>query len=125
MSTLASMVPSYLTMDMLPSMILALMMRVLFCVTLTILHNPLVILGETGLHQIRLDLRVPGLTRSRGPMVLRLKRTSGSPMVGIYKCTIEQSKSDVLKNVYVGLYNNTNKGRIKQCSSSHVSNCFP
>ena len=46
---------------------------------------------------------------------MRLKRTTGSPMTGIYKCTVEHSKSDVFKNVYVGLYNNSNKGRILKC----------
>ena len=55
---------------------------------------------------------------------MRLKRTSGSPMVGIYKCTIEQSKSDVLKIVYVGLYNNTNKGRIKLCAEVLKFSCL-
>ena len=72
---------------------------------------------------------VPGLARNRGPMVVRLKRTTGSPMAGIYKCTIKQSKSDVLKNVHVGLYNNTNKGSIKLCAEvlkfSYLSICFP
>ena len=60
---------------------------------------------------------------------MRLKRTTGSPMTGIYKCTIKNSKSGDFKNVYVGLYNNTNKGRIKLCAEvlkfSYVSNCFP
>ena len=72
----------------------------------------------------------PGLANNRGSMVVRLKRTTGSPMAGIYKCTIKHSESDVVfKNVYVGLYNNTNKGRIKLCAEvvkfSYVSNCFP
>ena len=62
-------------------------------------------------------------------MVVRLKRTTGSPMVGIYKCTIKHSESNYSQNVYVGLYNNTNKGRIKLCAEvvkfSYVSNCFP
>ena len=72
---------------------------------------------------------VPGFSRNRGPMVVRLKRTSGSPMVGIYKCAIKHSKSDYSQKVHVGLYNNTNKGRIKLCAEvvkfSYVSNCFP
>ena len=30
------------------------------------------------------DIYVPGFTRNRGPMVVRLKRTSGTPPEGIY-----------------------------------------
>ena len=47
---------------------------------------------------------VPGFTRSRGPMVVRLKRTSGTPPEGIYECTIQDATSTV-HIVYVGLYN--------------------
>ena len=39
---------------------------------------------------------VPGFTRNRGAMVVRLKRTSGTPPEGIYECTIEDATSDSL-----------------------------
>ena len=51
---------------------------------------------------------VPGVTRNRDPMVVRLKRASGDPPEGIYRCTIEDATSTV-QMVYVGLYN-TGKG---------------
>ena len=47
---------------------------------------------------------VPGFTRTRAPMVVRLKRTSGTPPEGIYRCTIEDATS-TFQMVYVGLYN--------------------
>ena len=47
---------------------------------------------------------VPGFTRSRYPMVVRLKRTSDTPPEGIYECTIQDATSTV-QIVYVGLYN--------------------
>ena len=47
---------------------------------------------------------VPGVTRTRDPMVVRLKKTSGAPPEGIYQCTIEDAPSTV-QMVYVGLYN--------------------
>ena len=47
---------------------------------------------------------VPGFTRNRDSMVVRLKRTSGTPPEGIYQCTIEDATSTV-QMVYVGLYN--------------------
>ena len=46
---------------------------------------------------------VPGVTRTRGPMVVRLWRTSGDPPEGIYECTINDATSTV-QIVYVGLY---------------------
>ena len=46
----------------------------------------------------------PGFARSRDPMVVRLKRTSGTPPEGIYECTIQDATSTV-QIVYVGLYN--------------------
>ena len=51
---------------------------------------------------------VPGVTLRRGPTVVRLKRTSGDPPEGIYRCTIQDAPSTV-HMVYVGLYN-TGKG---------------
>ena len=47
---------------------------------------------------------IPGVMRNRGPMVVRLKRTSGTPPEGIYQCTIEDA-SLTPQMVYVGLYN--------------------
>ena len=48
---------------------------------------------------------VPGFVRNRGPMVVRLKRTSGAASEGIYWCSI-QDDSLAPWTVYVGLYNN-------------------
>ena len=47
---------------------------------------------------------VTGVTRNRGAMVVRLRRTSGDPPEGIYRCTIDDAASTV-QMVYVGLYN--------------------
>ena len=47
---------------------------------------------------------VPGVTRTRDPMVVRLWRTSGTPPEGMYRCTIEDATS-TFQIVYVGLYN--------------------
>ena len=46
---------------------------------------------------------VPGFTRNRGAMVVRLKRTSGGPPEGIYRCEITDAES-APQTVYVGLY---------------------
>ena len=57
---------------------------------------------------------VPGLTRNRGPMVVRLKRTIiDSPTAGIYSCSILESGSEEnVTCVHVGLYSTTVEGRI-------------
>ena len=47
---------------------------------------------------------VPGVTRTRGPMVVRLRRTTGTAPEGIYWCSVEDSTS-ITQTVYVGLYN--------------------
>ena len=47
----------------------------------------------------------PGVTRNRGPMVVRLQRTSGEPPEGIYRCSISDATS-YYRNLYVGVYNN-------------------
>ena len=47
---------------------------------------------------------VPGVIRNRAAMVARLWRASGTPLEGIYQCTIEDATSTV-QMVYVGLYN--------------------
>ena len=47
---------------------------------------------------------VPGVTRTRGPTVVRLKSTTGTAPEGIYWCSVDDSAS-TLQSVYVGLYN--------------------
>ena len=47
---------------------------------------------------------VPGFARNRDPMVVRLKRASGTPPEGVYQCTIDDAASTP-QMVYVGLYN--------------------
>ena len=48
---------------------------------------------------------VPGVTRTRGAMVVRLGEMSGTPpLEGIYRCEIEDA-DETLQTVYVGLYN--------------------
>ena len=46
---------------------------------------------------------VPGFTRNRGPMVVRLVKTETSANQGIYKCTIQDAKRES-QSVYIGLY---------------------
>ena len=48
---------------------------------------------------------VPGFTRNRGPMVVRLKKNIGTPAQGIYHCAIMDADG-INKYVHVGLYNN-------------------
>ena len=49
---------------------------------------------------------VPGVERSRGPMVVRLRRISGTaPDEGIHRCTIQEQGATSTVKVYVGLYN--------------------
>ena len=47
--------------------------------------------------------KVPGFTRNRGPMVVRLVKTETSANQGIYKCTIQDAKRES-QSVYIGLY---------------------
>ena len=47
---------------------------------------------------------VPGVTLSRAAKVVRLKRTSGDPPEGIYRCSLLDNTSEVIY-LYVGLYN--------------------
>ena len=51
---------------------------------------------------------VPGFERNRDPMLMRLRRNSGTPDEGIYQC-IMYDATDTPQTVYVGLYN-TGKG---------------
>ena len=46
---------------------------------------------------------VPGVTRNRGSMVVRLKRTTGIPAQGIYRCEVNDN-TETQQTVYVGLY---------------------
>ena len=52
---------------------------------------------------------VPGVTRNRGSMVVRLRRTTGTAREGIYWCSVMHAAS-TLQTVYVGLYN-TGRGK--------------
>ena len=47
---------------------------------------------------------VPGFQRSRDPMLVRLRRNSGTPDEGIYWCGVNDA-TDTPQTVYVGLYN--------------------
>ena len=47
---------------------------------------------------------VQGFTTTRGPLIVRLLRTSGTPQQGIYQCVV-QNDTAVLYTVHVGLYN--------------------
>ena len=46
---------------------------------------------------------VPGFTRNREPMVVRLVKTETSANQGIYKCSIQDAKREQ-QSVYIGLY---------------------
>ena len=46
---------------------------------------------------------VPGFERTRGPMVVRLRRTTGTAAEGIYRCLVDDAES-TLHSLYVGLY---------------------
>ena len=47
---------------------------------------------------------VPGFGRTRGPHVVRLKRSSdGTPPEGMYKCVVRDT-TDINQTVYVGIY---------------------
>ena len=47
---------------------------------------------------------VPGFRTTRGPLIVRLLRTSGTPQQGIYQCVVQRATA-VLYTVHVGLYN--------------------
>ena len=47
---------------------------------------------------------VPGFWRTRGPHVVRLKRSSdGTPPEGVYKCVVRDT-TKINQTVYVGIY---------------------
>ena len=48
---------------------------------------------------------VSGFERNRGPMVVRLRRNSGTQDEGIYHCAIHEQGATSTTKVYVGLYN--------------------
>ena len=51
------------------------------------------------------EMDVQGVIRNRGPMVVRLRRTtSGTAPEGIYRCSVLDAVS-TLQTVFVGLYN--------------------
>ena len=57
------------------------------------------------------EMDVPGVTRARGSMVVRLRRTTtGTAHEGIYWCSVLDSTSRT-QTVYVGLYN-TGRGSV-------------
>ena len=47
---------------------------------------------------------VPGFERNRSPMLVRLRRNSGTPNEGIYRCEVNDA-TETYQTVYVGLYN--------------------
>ena len=47
---------------------------------------------------------VPGLRTTRGPLIVRLLRTSRTPQQGIYQCVV-QNDTAFLYTIHVGLYN--------------------
>ena len=60
---------------------------------------------------------VPGFERDRVPMLVRLRRNSGTPDEGIYQCDVNDA-TETPQTVYVGLYN-TGGGTI--CFVSHIN----
>ena len=47
---------------------------------------------------------VPGFERNRGPMVVRVRRTTGTAAEGIYYCEV-MDNTETEQRVYVGIYN--------------------
>ena len=47
---------------------------------------------------------VPGFVRTRGPMLVRIRKTRGDPDEGIYWCDVNDA-TETPQTVYVGLYN--------------------
>ena len=60
---------------------------------------------------------VPGFTRTRGPMVVRLKRTTGTGTAaeGIYYCVV-MDNTETEQTVYVGIYNGEGMYWFTECS---------
>ena len=58
-----------------------------------------------GPDETRVDgTSVPGVTRNRGSMVVRLRRTTGTAPEGIYRCSVPDAAS-TFQTIFVGLYN--------------------
>ena len=55
------------------------------------------------------DFDVPGFGRNRGPGLVRLIRTTGTPTEGIYRCEVQDDTTQQ-QTVYVGLYNSGGGG---------------
>ena len=67
------------------------------------------------------DNDVPGVRRSRGPMLVRLIRNSGTPDEGMYQCDVSDA-TETPQTVYVGLYNTGGGMYILQVHSvTHLS----
>ena len=65
---------------------------------------------------------VPGFVRNRDPMVVRLKRNTGTdPADGIYRCSVDDAES-TSHSLYVGLYTIGGEAYIKiDCSQFCIS----
>ena len=57
------------------------------------------------------NITVLGFGRSRDAMEVRLWRTNGTPVEGIYRCQIKDA-NDTLQTVYVGLYDDDGGGNV-------------
>ena len=57
------------------------------------------------------SITVLGFGRNRGPMVVRLRRNTGTPAEGIYRCEV-MDDTNTLQTVYVGLYNDDGGGNV-------------
>ena len=64
---------------------------------------------------------VPGFERNRSPMLVRLRRNSGTPDEGIYQCEMNDA-TETPQIVYVGLYN-TGEGILQSLFT--ISTLFP
>ena len=58
---------------------------------------------------------VPGLSRNRDSMVVRLKRTTGTAAEGIYHCEV-MDNTETNQRVYVGIYNGGGMYWFTECS---------
>ena len=62
---------------------------------------------------------VPGFMTTRGPLIVRLLRTSGTPQQGIYQCVV-QNDTAVPYAVHVGLYN-SGEGKLWRACATRVT----
>ena len=68
---------------------------------------------------------VPGFGRNRGPMVVRLRRNSGTPDEGIYHCAIQEQGATSTTKVYVGLYNTGGGMSTRMAHNDNTSHVLP